>query len=103
MDQVSSLVDQQRAAHRGGAPFHQCVPGLVSRRSTEHRSRQKRFFFLYLFGIVAANVNAFVHAQHAYATISQGLWLSIRTVALMVVGNLLAALQYSSNGNKRRA
>ncbi len=68
-----------------------------SRPST---TREKIAFFLYLFGVIAAIFNAFVHSRDAYAAIPQGLWLSILTVALLVMGNVLVTLQHSNNGHR---
>lgn len=55
--------------------------------------RAKLSFLLYLLGVVAAIVNAFVHSRDAYAVMPDGLWLSLLTVALLVVATVLAALQ----------
>lgn len=71
-----------------------------SRSST---ARDKGAFFLYLFGIVAAIVNAFVHSRDAYAIIPEGLWLSILTVVLLVVGNVLVTLEYSTKRDEVQA
>ena len=66
-------------------------------------ARDKGAFFLYLLGIAAAIVNAFVHGRDAYATIPEGLLLSILTVALLVLGNVLVTLQHSNNGHQGKA
>ena len=60
----------------------------------------KGAFFLYLLGIAAAITNAFVHSRDAYAVVPEGVWLSILTVALLVVCNVLVALNQVSNSNK---
>jgi uncharacterized membrane protein len=62
--------------------------------------RDKTAFFLYLFGVVAAIVNAFVHSRDAYAIVPEGLWLSILTVVLLALSYALVALQ-STNSNYR--
>jgi len=49
-------------------------------------------FWLNALAIVAAIVNAFVHSRDAYGTMPDGLWLSIATVVLMVVGQVALAL-----------
>ena len=64
------------------------------RPSTAH---SKVAFFLYVLGVAAAIVNAFVHSRDAYAVIPQGMWLSILTVALLIVGNVILTLQHSNN------
>jgi uncharacterized membrane protein len=63
-------------------------------------TREKAAFFLYFFGVVAAIFNAFVHSRDAYATIPEGLWLSILTVAFLGIGNVLVTLQHSNDGHK---
>ncbi len=64
---------------------------------------EKAAFFLHLFGVIAAIFNAFVHSRDAYATMPEGLWLSILTVALLVAGNVLVTLQHSNNRPEVRA
>jgi uncharacterized membrane protein len=54
---------------------------------------EKAAFWLHLLAIVAATVNAFVHSRDAYAAIPDGVWLSILTVALIVIGNVFLTLQ----------
>jgi uncharacterized membrane protein len=56
-------------------------------------SREKLAFFMNLFAIVAAIVNAFVHSRDAYSIVPEGVWLSGVTVALMAVGQVLLTLQ----------
>jgi len=60
-------------------------------------AREKAAFFFYLFGIIAAIFNAFVHGRDAYATIPLGLWLSILTVGLLVISYVLLTLQHSTD------
>jgi len=50
-------------------------------------------FWLNLFAIVAAILNAFVHSRDAYAAMPSGVWLSIATVALIAIGHILKAVQ----------
>jgi len=50
-------------------------------------------FWLDAAAIVAAIFNAFVHSRDAYATMPAGLWLSILTVALMVVAHVALTVQ----------
>ena len=57
-------------------------------------------FFLYLLGIASAIVNAFVHSRDAYAVIPEGAWLSILTVALLIVGNVIVTLQLLNNDHR---
>ena len=59
-------------------------------------------FFLYLLGVAAAIVNAFVHSRDAYAVVPDGVWLSILTVIFLVVGNTIVTLQESNNDHKGR-
>jgi len=62
----------------------------------------KGAFFLYLFGVGAAIVNAFVHSRDAYAIVPEGLGLSILTVVLLIAGNVLLTLQHSNNRYEMR-
>lgn len=70
--------------------FRVWFPG--SRRST---SREKAAFFVYLAGIAAAIVNAFVHSRDAYGAMPEGAWLSILTVTLLIAATVLVSLQQS--------
>lgn len=88
--------------------FFAVVPRLINlvwvwfpgaRSST---ARDKVAFFLYLLGVAAAVVNAFVHSRDAYAIVPEGLLLSILTVALIVLGNVLVTLQHSNNQREGR-
>jgi uncharacterized membrane protein len=53
-------------------------------------------FWLNLLAIVAAFVNALVHSRDAYASMPDGLWLSILTVALLVIARAALALHPST-------
>lgn len=64
---------------------------VTSRRSATSADRID--FWLNLFSIVVAIVNAFVHSRDAYAVVPAGLWLSILTVALIAIAHLVVALQ----------
>ena len=64
----------------------------VTSRRTATRA-DKLDFWLNLFAIGAAIVNAFVHSRDAYAVVPTGLWLSICTVALLSVGNIVLAVE----------
>ncbi len=50
-------------------------------------------FWLNLFAIVAAIINAFVHSRDAYAVVPMGMWLSALTVALLGIGRILVAIE----------
>ena len=58
-------------------------------------------FWLYLLAIVAAIFNAFVHSRDAYGSMPVGMWLSIATVALIVVGQVVVATRYASTAGVR--
>ncbi|QHJ01268.1 hypothetical protein GT347_26730 [Xylophilus rhododendri] len=49
-------------------------------------------FWLYLAGIAAAIVNAFVHSRDAYSIVPEGVWLSIATVVLLAIATVLTTL-----------
>ena len=53
-------------------------------------------FWLNLFAIVAAIVNAFVHSRDAYAVVPAGMWLSACTVILLSIGHVVTAMQATS-------
>jgi uncharacterized membrane protein len=53
-------------------------------------------FWLNLFAIIAAVVNAFVHSRDAYAVVPAGVWLSACTVALLSIGHIVMAMQPTS-------
>ena len=46
-------------------------------------------FWLNVVAIIAALINAFVHSRDAYATMPDGLWLSILTVLAMAIGRII--------------
>jgi uncharacterized membrane protein len=64
---------------------------ITSRRSAT--SAEKLDFWLNLFAIVAAIVNAFVHSRDAYAVVPTGLWLSVCTVLLLSIGRIAMAVR----------
>lgn len=53
-------------------------------------------FWLNLFAVVAAIVNAFVHSRDAYAVVPAGVWLSTCTVVLLSIGRIVMAMQATS-------
>ena len=55
-------------------------------------------FWLNLVAIVVAIVNAFVHSRDAYAVVPAGLWLSVCTVILLSIGNIVIAVERASRG-----
>jgi uncharacterized membrane protein len=64
----------------------------VTSRRTATRT-DKLDFWLNLFAIVVAIVNAFVHSRDAYAVVPTGLWLSVCTVILLSIGNIVVAVE----------
>jgi len=50
-------------------------------------------FWLNLFAMLAAIINAFVHSRDAYAVVPTGVWLSALTVALLGIGRILIAVE----------
>jgi uncharacterized membrane protein len=52
---------------------------------------EKIDFFLNLLAIIAAIFNAFVHSRDAYAVVPAGVWLSLCTVLLIAIGNIIMA------------
>ena len=70
----------------------------VTSRRTALRT-DKLDFWLNLFAIVAAIVNAFVHSRDAYAVVPAGVWLSACTVILLSIGHILIAVQHSASGD----
>jgi uncharacterized membrane protein len=50
-------------------------------------------FWLNLFAIAVAIVNAFVHSRDAYAVVPTGLMLSVCTVIFLSVGNIVVAVE----------
>jgi uncharacterized membrane protein len=69
----------------------------VTSRRTATRT-DKLDFWLNLFAIVVAIVNAFVHSRDAYAVVPTGLWLSVCTVMLLSIGNIVIALERAARG-----
>jgi uncharacterized membrane protein len=55
-------------------------------------------FWLNLFAMVVAIVNAFVHSRDAYAVMPAGLWLSICTVIPLSIGNIVVAANRAARG-----
>jgi uncharacterized membrane protein len=69
---------------------------ITSRRTA---TRTDKFdFWLNLFAIVVAIVNAFVHSRDAYAVVPTGLWLSVCTVVLLSIGNIVVAVERAAPG-----
>jgi uncharacterized membrane protein len=64
---------------------------ITSRRTATRTD--KLDFWLNLFAIVVAIVNAFVHSRDAYAVVPTGLWLSVCTVILLSIGNIVVAVE----------
>jgi uncharacterized membrane protein len=69
---------------------------VTSRRSATRTD--KLDFWLNLIAIVVAIVNAFVHSRDAYAVVPTGLWLSVCTVILLSIGNILIAGERAARG-----
>jgi uncharacterized membrane protein len=65
--------------------------------------RDKGAFLLYLLGIAAAIVNAFVHSRDAYAVMPTGLWLSVLTVALLALASVVVTLDHSNHSRRAQA
>ncbi len=82
------------------------VPRLVNLVQVWITSRRiatrtdKLDFWLNLFAIVAAIVNAFVHSRDAYAVVPAGVWLSTCTVALLAIGHIARAAQRAASGGR---
>ena len=55
-------------------------------------------FWLNLFAIILASVNAFVHSRDAYAVVPAGLWLSVCAVILLSIGNIVVAVERAARG-----
>lgn len=68
---------------------------ITSRRTTLRTD--KLDFWLNLFAIAAAIVNAFVHSRDAYAMVPAGVWLSACTVILLSIGHVVVAVQHSTS------
>ena len=73
---------------------------VTSRRSATRTD--KLDFWLNLFAIVVAIVNAFVHSRDAYAVVPTGVWLSVCTVTLLSIGHIIAAVQRAALGRVRQ-
>jgi len=69
---------------------------ITSRRTASRTD--KLDFWLNLFAIVVAIVNAFVHSRDAYAVVPTGLTLSVCTVILLSTGNIVIAVQRAARG-----
>jgi uncharacterized membrane protein len=69
----------------------------VTSRRTATRT-DKLDFWLNLLAIVVAIVNAFVHSRDAYAAVPTGMWLSICTVILLSIGNIIVAVERAARG-----
>ena len=69
---------------------------ITSRRTATRTD--KLDFWLNLFAIVVAIVNAFVHSRDAYAVVPAGLWLSVCTVILLSIGNIAVAVERAARG-----
>jgi uncharacterized membrane protein len=69
---------------------------ITSRRTATRTD--KLDFWLNLFAIVVAIVNAFVHSRDAYAVVPTGMWLSVCTVILLSVGNIVIAVERAARG-----
>ena len=75
------------------------VPRLVNLTQVWITSRRtatgtdKLDFWLNLLAIVLAIVNAFVHSRDAYAVVPAGIWLSVCTVLLLSIGNIVVAVE----------
>jgi uncharacterized membrane protein len=69
----------------------------ITSRLTATRT-DKLDFWLNLFAIVVAIVNAFVHSRDAYAVVPAGMWLSVCTVILLSIGNIAVAMERASRG-----
>jgi len=69
---------------------------ITSRRTATRTD--KLDFWLNLFAIVIAIVNAFVHSRDAYAVVPTGLWLSVCTVILLSIGNIVIAVERAGRG-----
>jgi uncharacterized membrane protein len=54
-------------------------------------------FWLNLFAIAAAILNAFVHSRDAYAMVPASVWLSACTVILLSVGHIVMAMHHSTS------
>jgi uncharacterized membrane protein len=69
----------------------------ITSRRTATRS-DKVDFWLNVLAIVIATVNAFVHSRDAFAVVPTGLWLSVCTVVLLAIGNIVVAVERATRG-----
>ena len=69
-----------------------CHVWIPSRRYPRATRLERVDFWLNLFGIIAAIVNAFVHTRDAYAIVPLNVILSIITVALLSIGQIVHAM-----------
>ena len=69
----------------------------ITSRRTATRS-DKVDFWLNALAIVIAIVNAFVHSRDAFAVVPTGLWLSVCTVVLLAIGNIVVAVERAARG-----
>jgi uncharacterized membrane protein len=69
---------------------------ITSRRTATRTG--KLDFWLNLFAIIVAIVNAFVHSRDAYAVVPTGLLLSVCTVILLSIGNIVVAVERAARG-----
>ena len=69
---------------------------ITSRRTATRTD--KLDFWLNLLAIVVAIVNAFVHSRDAFAVVPTGLVLSVCTVILLSIGNIIVALERAARG-----
>jgi uncharacterized membrane protein len=69
---------------------------ITSRRTATRTD--KLDFWLNLSAIVVAIINAFVHSRDAFAVVPTGLWLSVCTVILLSIGNIIVALERAARG-----
>jgi len=69
----------------------------ITSRRTATRS-DKVDFWLNVLAIVIATVNAFVHSRDAFAVVPTGLWLSVCTVVLLAIGNIVVAVERAARG-----
>jgi uncharacterized membrane protein len=80
------------------------VPRLINLTQVWVTSRRRATraemldFWLNLFAIVTATINAFVHSRDAYAVVPTGLWLSVCTVILLSIGHIVIAVEHASAG-----
>ena len=69
----------------------------VTSRGTATRT-DKLDFWLNLFAIAVAIVNAFVHSRDAYAVVPTGVWLSTCTVVLLSIGHIAVGVGRATTG-----